>query len=137
MTTDMTTDTVSRFLDAAGLGTGVPADLYAEGAVLDATVPMWRFEVHGPAAISSQLSAWFPACATFSELHRAPLPSGELLSFSLAWLEGGNPVAIHQVHLLELRDGKITHQEAWCGGRWDAALQAEIESGLQAVREGA
>ena len=94
----MTTDPVTLFLDAVASGLGIPADLYAPGAVLDATVPNWRLEAHGPAAIA------------------------------------GTPMAAHQAHVLDVTDGRITHQDVWCGGRWEAALQAEIEAGLTISR---
>ena len=57
------------------------------------------------------------------------------MRFTLAWTENGNPMAAHQVHLLDVSDGTITRHDIWCGGRWDAALQAEIEVGLQSARE--
>jgi hypothetical protein len=37
---------------------------------------------------------------------------------------------------LEVEEHTITRQDVWCGGQWDAALQAEIEAGLQSAREG-
>lgn len=130
----MTTNPVDRFLDAVAAGTGVPTDLYRDDALLDATVPQWRLEQHGPAAIAAQLSSWFADPATLSEVVRTPVPGGEIVRFSLAWLEDGQPWAAHQVHLVDLVDGRIARQDVWCGGRWPAALQAEIESGLQAAR---
>src|SRR3954447_14049651 len=54
-----TGDPVTLFLDAVAGGSGVPTDIYAPGAVLDATVPNWRLEAHGPAAISGQLSGFY------------------------------------------------------------------------------
>jgi hypothetical protein len=32
----------------------------------------------------------------------------------------------HQAHRLKLRGGLIASDTAWCGGRWGAALQAEM-----------
>ena len=32
----------------------------------------------------------------------------------------------HQAHHIEVSDGLITRDSAWCGGRWGAALQAEM-----------
>lgn len=130
----MTTNPVDRLLDAVTAGTGVPSDLYAPDALLDATVPSWRLEAHGPAAIAAQLSGWFADPATLSELQRTEVPGGEVVRFSLAWTEQGRPMAAHQVHVLVLSAGRITRQDVWCGGRWDAALQAEIEAGLQVAR---
>jgi hypothetical protein len=131
----MTTDTVTRFLDAISAGTGIPADLFASDCLLDATVPMWRFEQHGPPRVAGQLSHWFADPATLSEVRRQPVDGGEVLQFTLAWTEDGTPMAAHQVHVLDLDDqGRIAHLQVWCGGRWEAGLLAEIEDGLQHAR---
>jgi hypothetical protein len=131
----MDTDPVTTLLDSVAAGTGIPDDLYAPGAVLDATVPMWRLEAHGPTAIAAQLSGWYAAPGTLTDVLRSPLPSGEVVRYTLAWTEDGAPWVSHQVHLVAISEGQITRHEVWCGGRWEAALQAEIEAGLQSVRE--
>jgi hypothetical protein len=129
------TDPVTRLLDAVAAGAGIPADLYTPAVVFDATVPMWRFEVHGPAAVAAQLSRWYDAPGFLTEVTRSPLPDGELVRFTLEWIENGGPWITHQVHVLTTDGGRISRQEAWCGGRWPAALQAEIEADLQRARQ--
>ena len=120
-------ETVSRFLAAVTAGTGIPEDLYADDAVLDATVPGWRFAQHGPAAVTAQLSSWYADPAGFDELSRSPLPGGgELVRFLLSWLEDGETMAAHQVHVIELEGGRISHQHVFCGGRWDEARRKEM-----------
>jgi hypothetical protein len=130
----MDNDLISRLLDAATAGTGVPKDLYAEDAVLDATVPMWRFEAHGAAGVARQLSAWYAAPGTITELVREPLPGGEVVRFTLEWTENGEPWAAHQVHLIATEGERILRHECWCGGRWPAAVLADIEAGLVSAR---
>jgi hypothetical protein len=130
----MDIDPVSRFLAAVTAGSGVPADLYSPDAVLDATVPMWRFEAHGPAAIATELSGWYGDPGTLTEVQHSPVPGGVTVRFTLEWTEGGQPWAAHQVHFLATRDDRVIRHEAWCGGRWPAALLAEIEAGLQSAR---
>lgn len=131
----MDTNPVTRLLAAVAAGAGVPADLYAPTAVLDATVPMWRFEKHGPAAIAAQLSRWFDAPGTLTEVTRSPFPGGEVLRFTLDWVDDAGPWVARQVHVLTTDGTRITRQEAWCGGRWDAALQARIEADVEIARE--
>src|SRR5262245_22774757 len=53
------TDVVTCFLDQLVAGTGVSADLFAEQATLDATVPHWRLTVSGPDRIAQQFTGWF------------------------------------------------------------------------------
>jgi hypothetical protein len=127
-------DPISTFLSAVALGTGVPSDIYATRAVLDATVPHWRFESHGPGAIAQQLSGWYADPSQLFELSRTRVPTGEVVRFTVTWTENGNPMSAHQVHVFTVYDDQITQQDAWCGGRWDAALMAEIEADLQLAR---
>jgi hypothetical protein len=131
----MDTDPISTLLDSVAAGSGIPAELYAPGAVLDAVVPMWRLEAHGPEAIATQLSGWYADPGSFTDVVRTPLPNGELVRYTLEWTEKGAPWACHQVHVVAIGDGLITRHEMWCGGRWDASVQAEIEAGLRTARE--
>ena len=131
-----TPDPVTLFLDAVVSGRGIPTGIYAADAGLDATVPNWRLAAHGPAAIVAELSGWYGGPGRLYDVARSPLPGGEVVRFTRAWTHNGNPMAAHQVHLLVVREGAITRHDIWCGGRWDAALQAEIEAGLQSAREG-
>ena len=60
------------------------------------------------------------------DVSRTPLPGGELVTFTLRWEEGGVPHAVHQAHVLSIVDGRIQGDQVWCGGRWPAALLAEM-----------
>ena len=132
-----TMNPVDRLLEAVVTGTGIPTDLYGPSSVLDATVPHWRLEQHGPQHIAGQLSAWFADPGSFTDLRRVPLPDGELVQFELSWQERGQQMLAHQVHVITVADGRITRQEVYCGGRWDAATQAEIEQSREASRNAA
>jgi hypothetical protein len=104
------------------------ADVFADDAVLDATVPNWRFTVRGGPWVRAQLASWFADPGRFDELRRTPLPDGELVEFVLSWEERGIPHACHQVHVLKLANGRIVEDVAFCGGRWPASLLAEMEA---------
>lgn len=108
-------------------------DVFCDDAELDATVPNWRFTVRGGAAVRAALAGWFGIPGRFEQLRRVPLPDGELVEFLLTWEERGVPHAAHQVHLLRLREGRIAEDVAFCGGRWPAALLAEMEAAQQAA----
>lgn len=121
------TDTITRWLTAVTSGTGVPEDLFTDDAVLDATVPGFRFTQVGPEHVAGQMSSWFADEGRFTDLLRTELPGGgELVRFVLTWLEDGEPWAAHQSHVIQLEDGRIRHHEMFCGGRWSSARQAEI-----------
>src|ERR1700680_3532470 len=102
------------------------AGAFAADAVLDATVPNWRFAVCGSVAVEAELARWFADPGRFEELTVTPLPDGALVEFVLVWEEDGEPHMSHQAHRLTMRDGLIANDTAWCGGRWGAALQAEM-----------
>ncbi len=120
------TDPIDRFTQAIETAAMSGAGVFAEDAVLDATVPHWRFTVSGAANIEAELGRWFADPGRFEEIHRTALPGGELVEFVLTWEEDGEPHMVHQAHVIEVRDGLITRDQAWCGGRWGAALQAEM-----------
>ena len=129
--TALRTDAVSRFLEAVTAGTGVPQDVFTDDAVLDATIPGFRFAQHGPEHVAGQLSSWFADPGAFTDLERTPLGDGrELVRFLLTWQEAGDEWAAHQSHLVQLDGERIRSIEMFCGGRWNSARQAEIAAAM-------
>jgi hypothetical protein len=128
-TTRITTaTTVDAMLDAIRSGEGIPTTLYAADAILDATVPNWRFSVEGPEAIASEYARWFADPAVTEELERFPTHDGEVVRYLLSWRQHGVPHAAHHTHVLTLdSEGRISKDVVFCGGRWDAALLAQME----------
>jgi hypothetical protein len=121
-------DVIDRFKMAIE-GATIPdaAELFAGEAVLDATVPNWRFAVRGRAGVSEELAGWFADPGHFESFTRTEIPGGAtLVQFVLTWEEQGEPHMCHQAHLIEQQDGRITRDTVWCGGRWDSALMAQM-----------
>ena len=116
----------------SGRFTAVAGAAFADDATLDATVPNWRFAVRGAARITGELAGWFADEGSFEELSRTPLHDGELLSFTLRWVEGGVPHACHQAHRITVADGASVADKVWCGGRWAAPLLAQMEEAARA-----
>lgn len=126
MTSHSNATAVDRLV--AGIEAGViPADVFGDDAVLDATVPNWRFSVHGGAAVREQLAGWFADRGRFQSIRRSALPDGELVEFTLTWTEQGVEHTCHQAHLLAVTDGRVSADVAFCGGRWPAPLVAEMQ----------
>ena len=121
-------DTISHYLGAIEAGQLPDCDAFADDALLDATVPNWRFSVSGADAVRAELSRWYAAPGRFEELSRTPLPEGELVVFTLCWEEDGVPHAAHQSHCIDVDagTGRITRDRVWCGGRWSASLLADM-----------
>ncbi len=108
-------------------GVAIPVELYEPDARLDATVPNWRLTRRGPEAIVGEYAGWFAHPGRFDELSRDRIEGGELVCYLLTWLEHGVPHAAHHCHVLRLGPaGRIASDTVFCGGRWPAALLAEI-----------
>jgi len=128
MSTTQNPDPAQRLIDSIAAGTGIPADLFAADAVLDATVPHWRYETAGAEAIGLELAKWYKDPATIDKVVRRPIPGGVALELDFSWEDGGVPHAAHQLHLLTLDGPAIAGHTVFCGGRWNAELLAEMEA---------
>ena len=125
-TTTATTTAVDRLLAVVAGGTP-GTDLVTETTELDATVPGWRYSATGDAILET-FARWFAEPAELEELDRHVTPTGEVVSYTLTWVEGSVPHAARQVHVLTVADDRITRDQLWCGGRWAAPLLAEMEA---------
>ncbi len=119
---------VDSFLSAAELGEIASCTAWSPDAVLDATVPDWRFHKYGAAAIREEYAAWFADPGRFEELRRIPVPGGEVVQYLLTWTEKGVPHAAHHIHLLQVEGDRITADTVMCGGRWPASLLAQMQA---------
>lgn len=126
MTTTQAPTAVDRFTAAIEAGVRVGPGVFADAAVVDATVPNWRWTIEGAEAIADAFAGWFADPGHFEALRRTPLSDGEIVEFTLTWQENGIPHACHQSHHLTVRDGSIVSDTVFCGGRWNAALLAEM-----------
>lgn len=120
------TGAVDRFL------TGVESarlsdDVFSDDAELDATVPNWRFQVRGGEAVRAELARWYADPGQFLDVERTPIPGGELVEFTLSWMEEGVPHRVHQAHILQVAEGRVSRDTAFCGGRWPADLIQQME----------
>ena len=119
---------VDRFLAAVTAATIGACDAWADDVAVDATVPGWRFALHGADAVRAESGRWFADPGRMEELRRLPHAGGEVVAYLLAWEEGGVPHAAHHVHVLDVAGDRIVADTVWCGGRWPAALLAEMEA---------
>lgn len=119
---------IDRFLAAVESATIADCDAWHADATLDATVPNWRFQVTGADAIRSEYARWFADQGTFEELRRLPTEEGEVIEYTLSWIEEGVPHAAHHAHVLSVDDDLIVSDTVLCGGRWPASLLAEMEA---------
>ena len=109
-------------------GTGISTDAWSADSAMDVTVPHWRFECSGAAAIAAELSEWYDAPITIDSVVRREIPGGEAVELDLSWLEDGVPHAAHELHLFTVDGDRISRDTVFSGGRWSAALLAEMEA---------
>lgn len=129
--TNTNTDPITRYLAAIETATIPACDTLDPDVTLDATVPNWRFSVHGSGPVRDELARWYADAGSFEDLVRTPLPAGELVEFTLRWVESGVPYAAHQAHVVDVAGGRIVKDTVWCGGRWSATLLAEMADAQQ------
>lgn len=126
--TSQSVSPVDVFLAAVQTGSMASCSAWAPGAVLDATVPNWRFRRVGAAAIRAEYAGWFADPGRFEDLQRVSWPGGEVVEYLLTWVENGVPHAAHHMHRFVVDNGKIAADTVMCGGRWPAALLAEMQA---------
>jgi hypothetical protein len=121
---------IGKFIEAIASATIPACDAWSQDATLDATVPNWRLHATGADAIRAEYARWFADPGRFDELHRHVVDDGggEVVEYTLSWSENGVPHAAHHMHLLTVRDDQIVADTVFCGGRWPAALLAEMEA---------
>jgi hypothetical protein len=121
---------IEKFLQAVQDATIPACDVWSADVVLDATVPNWRMRVTGADAVRAEYARWFASPARFEELRRHAVDDGsaEVVEYTLSWTEDGVPHAGHHMHLLRVREDRIVADTVFCGGRWPAALLAEMEA---------
>jgi hypothetical protein len=129
------TPVIEKFLQAIETATIPGCDVWSADATLDATVPNWRLHAAGAGAIQAEYARWFADPGHFDELRRYTVQDGtagggstEVVEYTLSWTENGVPHAGHHLHLLTVRDDRIVADMVFCGGRWPAALLAEMEA---------
>jgi hypothetical protein len=124
------TPAIEKFLQAIETASIPGCDVWSPEATLDATVPNWRLHAAGADAIRAEYARWFADPGHFDELRRYSVDGGEaeVIEYTLSWSENGVPHAAHHLHLLKVRDDRIVADTVFCGGRWPAALLAEMEA---------
>ena len=125
------TTAVDRFIDAIRHASFAAAEqIYNSGALLDATVPEWRFKVTGDEAIRGEYGRWFAVPAEFVELQRHLTASGEVVEYYITWIEDGITHGAHHAHVLTVDAAidRITEDHVFCGGRWPAPLLGQMNA---------
>ena len=130
-TTATTTTAVDRFLEGIRDGR-LPDDLYTADAVLDATVPGWRFRAEGPIQILAEYQGWFFVPSELLSVERHAFDGGEVVRYLQQAEVDGTTYLVHHAHLLKVDGDRITADTVFCGGRWGPEAVAQMGAAAHA-----
>jgi hypothetical protein len=131
MTTTTTTTVVDRFLDGVRAGQ-LPVDLYTDDAVLDATVPGWRFRAEGSVAILAEYQGWYFTPSELLSVERHAIDGGEVVRYLQQGEVKGTTFLVHHVHLLRIDRDRIAADTVFCGGQWGPEAVAQMGAAAHA-----
>jgi len=99
--------------------------LFAADLIVEMNVPLWRFQLAGPTAMTELLSGDAPYGRRFEELSWCAVPGGFLQQW--AWrTTGGDGYESHYsrgVSIVELAGTRIGRITVHCSGDWDPATE--------------
>jgi hypothetical protein len=99
-------------------------DLFAEEALFDLNMPVWRFQILGPAAFASQLKHINRGPAWVNIVRTVPTASGFVTEHVEHQEVDGQDLSARRLWLCEVDGGRISQVVGYCTGEWDEALRA-------------
>ena len=119
--TELITDRLSA-LDFDGL-----AELYRPDALLDVSVPQWRYQLQGREAIRQALAeelAPLVGGARVTGQRATRTDDGVVVELEVRFVQDGEERQWREVHLFHTDGTAITEHLNYCTGVWDAATIA-------------
>lgn len=115
-------------IESDGAGDAIAA-LYAADALLDANVPVWRFQRKGVEEITAQYADWYGGGpCRIEELHEWVAEWGSAIEATERGSDDGQPFYSRTLHLLFVEDGMVVRHVMYCTGKWDAATEARQQA---------
>ena len=115
----MAIEQLRRCLETAGW-TGL-ADVYAPDALLDANVPLWRFQRKGLEEIVEQYRTWYPTRVRLVEWKPVTTAFGAVVQQAEWSGDGDEETYARSLHVLRLDGSLVVHHVLYCTGQWDRA----------------
>ena len=103
------------------------AELYRPDALLDVSVPQWRYQLQGREAIRQALAedlAPIVGSARVTEQRATPTEDGVVVELEVRFVQAGEERQWREVHLFHTDGTAITEHLNYCTGVWDAATIA-------------
>jgi len=99
-------------------------DVFAADAFFDLNMPVWRFQLIGPEAFSTQLRYINQGPITINVLRTVETADGFATEHEEHQDVGGEDLTARRLWLCTVRDGRIIEAIGYCSGEWDAELRA-------------
>jgi hypothetical protein len=99
-------------------------DVVAPDAFFDLNMPVWRFQLQGPAAVEAQLKSISKGPSRVDILRTVPTATGFVQEHEEHTDVDGHHLSARRLVLCEVRDGRITEVVIYCTGEWDDELRA-------------
>jgi aminoglycoside phosphotransferase (APT) family kinase protein len=106
------------------------ADLYAEDALLDWSMPDRRAHATGPEAVVAQLSEWWRGRGELTRWDESEFPSGLTIEFE----RRTDGTLARQRHFVQTVDGRIVRHQAYCARPHGATVDPPEDAAAAAVR---
>jgi hypothetical protein len=113
----------ARFAEV--FGTPAAAELlFSPDVFFDLNMPVWRFQLQGPAAFAAQLDQINEGDVRIDVLRTVPTASGFVTEHEEHQLVGDQDLTARRLWLCEVRDDRIVAAVGYCSGEWDEELRA-------------
>ena len=110
-----------------------PDGLFADDVFCDLSLPQWRLQGHGPAAVQAIRVGGHPVTGRVSRHRLDPTPSGFVLEFEERWHDGQEWYC-RELMRADVRDGAISEISVYCTGDWDESRVAEHAAAVSLLR---
>jgi hypothetical protein len=117
------------------LETGAAPDgLFAPGAFVDFTMPLWRLQARGAANVVAMRLAGHPGPGRVPRSRFDATATGFVLEVEEEWEQGGESWYCRELSRADAGESGITEIAVYCTGDWDRALVARHAAEVPLLR---
>lgn len=100
-----------------------PEDVFSEDVFLDFTLPLWRIQAKGLAAVHGVRMRGHPDPGQVPRWSAVTTGNGFAMQAEERWTNAKSHWYCREAFFAELRDGKVCRLSVYCTGDWDAERQ--------------
>lgn len=96
-----------------------PAELFTSDVFCDLTLPRWRRQAQGVAALVALRRQGHPSPGKVPRWRCDPTPTGFVLEFEERWKQDGHDWYSREMARADVTEGKVSSLSVYCTGDWD------------------